>query len=57
MSAGGGHKGVINAKTICGSVKLRKYGKLFNGMRFPLKLKVAINKSYQRPAILYRSEA
>ena len=47
----------MTARTRCGWVKYRECGKLLYGRRFPLMLKGADDKSYERPAILYGSEA
>ena len=47
----------MTARTICGWVKFREYCALLYGMRFPLRLKGAVYKSYVRPVILYGSEA
>ena len=46
----------MTARTRCGCVKFKEYGKLPCG-RFHLKLKGAVYKSYVRPAILYGSKA
>ena len=46
-----------HVRTRCGLVKIRECGELLYGMRFPLKLKEAIYRSYVRPVILYGSEA
>ena len=40
-----------------GWVKFRVCGELLCGMRFPLKMKWAVYKSYIRLAIMYGSEA
>ena len=55
VSAGGGCKAAVTARTRCELFRLREYGEF--GRRFPLKLKGAVNTSYVRPAILYGSEA
>ena len=57
MSAGGGCEAAVTARTRCGWDKLRKCSELLHGMRFSIKLKLAVHKSYVRPAILHRSEA
>ena len=57
MSVGEGCEAVVTVRTRCGWVKLRECGELLYGRRFPPKLKVAVYKSYVRPAILHGSEA
>ena len=57
VSAGGGCEAAETARTRCGWVKIRDYGELLYGKRFPLCLKGAVHRSYTRPAILYGSEA
>ena len=55
VSAGGGCKTAVTARTRHGWVMPRECGELLCG-RFPLKVKGAVYKSYARPAILYASE-
>ena len=57
VSAGGGYKAAVTARTRCGWVKVRECGESLHGGRFPLKLKRSIYKSYVRPAILDGCEA
>ena len=57
MIAGGGCEAAVTARTRCGWVKLRECGELLYCMKFPQKLKGAVNKSYVWPAIPYRREA
>ena len=57
VSDGGRCEAAVTVRTRCGWVKLRKSGELLHGMRFPLKLKGAVHKSYVRPAILHGNEA
>ena len=57
VSAGGRCEAAVTARTRCGWVKLRGCGELLHCKRFPPKLKVAVYKSYVRPAILHESEA
>ena len=57
LSAGGGCDAAVTARTRYGWVKIRECGKLLYGGRFPPMQKVAVDKSYVRPAILYGSEA
>ena len=56
MSAGGVCEAAVTVRTRCGWVKPRECGELQHGMRFPLKLKGAVYKSYIRLTILYGSE-
>ena len=56
VSAGGGCKAALTARTRCGWVMFRECGELLHGRRFSLRLKGAVYKSYVRPAILYGSE-
>ena len=56
VSAGRGCEAAVTARTICGWVMLRECGELLYVMRFPLKLKGAVHKSYVRPAIVQRSD-
>ena len=56
VSAGGGCEAAVTVRARCGWVKPRECGELLYGRRFPLKQKVAVYKSYVRPAILYGSE-
>ena len=51
VSAGGGCEAAVTARTRCGSVRYRECSELLYG-RLPLKLKVAVYKSYVRTAIL-----
>ena len=53
VSAGGGCEVAVTARTRCGWVMFRECGELLYGRRFPLRVKVAVCKSYLRPAILY----
>ena len=57
VSASRGCEAAVTARTRCGWDKLRKCGELLYGRRFPLRLKMAVNKSYVRPAILHGREA
>ena len=57
VSVGGGHEAAVTARKRCGWVTLIECRELLHGMRFPLKLKGAVYKSYVRSAILYGSEA
>ena len=57
VSAGGGCETAETARTICGLVKLMECGELLYVRRFPLKLKGADYKSYERPKMPYKSEA
>ena len=57
VSAGGGCEAAVTARTRCWWAKLRECGELLHGRKFLLKLKLAVYKSYVRPAILYGSEA
>ena len=56
LSAGGGCEAAVIARTRCGWVKFKECSDLLYGRRFPLRLKVAVCKSYIRPAILYGGE-
>ena len=56
VSAGGGCDAAVTARKRCGWVKPMVCGKLLCGRIFPLKLKVAVYKSYVRPAIMCGSE-
>ena len=47
----------VTVRTRCGWVKIREYGKLLYGKRFPLKVREAVYKGYVCPTILYGSEA
>ena len=57
VSACGGYKAAVTARTRCWWVKLRECCELLYGRRYPLKLKGAVYMSYLRPAILYESQA
>ena len=57
LSAGGGRKADVSARTICWWAKCRGCGELIYGLRFLKKPKGAAYKSYIRPAILHGSEA
>ena len=56
MSAGGGCEAAVTARTRCGWVKIREWGELLYGRRFPLKLKGSVYRNYVWPAILCGSE-
>ena len=47
---------LLHQPCICGLVKCRECGELLYGRKFPLKMKVAVYKSYVRPKILNGSE-
>ena len=57
VSAGGGCEAAVTARTRCGWANFRECSELLHGSRLPLRLKVAVHKSYARSAILYGSEA
>ena len=57
VSACGGCEAAVTARTRCGLVRFRECGKLLYDMRYPLRLKGDVYKSYVKPAILYGSEA
>ena len=57
VSASGGCKAAVTARTGCGWDKFRECGQLLYGRRFPLRLTGAVYKSYVRSVILYGSEA
>ena len=57
VSASGGCEAAVTARIRCGWVKLSECGELLHSSMFPLRLKVAVYKSYVRLAILYGSEA
>ena len=57
VSSGGGCEAAATVRITCGWVKLRECSELLHGMRFPLKQKEAVYKSYVGPAIMYGSEA
>ena len=56
MSAVGGCKAAVTARTRCAWVKLRECGELLHSRRFLLQLKWAVYASYLRSEILYGSE-
>ena len=56
LSAGGGCEADVTVRTGCGWVKFTECGELLYGRRFPLKLKLAVYRSYVRLAILCGSE-
>ena len=47
----------MTVSTRCRLVTFMQCGELLYSMRFPLKLKMVVYKSYRKPAILYESEA
>ena len=55
VCSGGGYENTVNTRHRW--VKLREYGELLYGRRFPLKMKGSVYNSHVRPAILYGSEA
>ena len=55
--AGGECEAVVTARTRCGWIRFMECSELLYGRRFPLRLKVAVNKSYVWPAVLCGSEA
>ena len=55
VSARGGYEAAVPARARCGWFKLRGCGELLYG-RFPLKLKMAVYRSYVRSPILYGNE-
>ena len=57
VSAGGGCEAAVTARTLCRWVKFSECGEFLHGKRFPLMPKGAVYKGYDRPAILYGSEA
>ena len=57
VSAGGGHKAAVTARTRCGWDEVMQCGELLYGRRFSLNLKGAVYGSYVRPAILHGSKA
>ena len=57
VSAGRGCEAFLTPRTRCGWVKFRECGELLYGGRFPLRLKIAVYRSYARAAILHGSEA
>ena len=57
VSAGGGCEASVTSRTRCGWVMIRECSELLYGRGFPLRLKLAVYKSYVRPAILYGRKA
>ena len=57
VSAVGGCEAAVTVRARCGWVKFRECGELMYGMRFPIRLKRAVYRSYVRPALLHGSEA
>ena len=57
MSAGGGCDAAVTARTRCGWVKFRECDKLLYAMRFQQKMRMAVYKTFVRPAILCGSQA
>ena len=57
MIAVGGCEAAVTAKTRCGWVKFRECSELLHCRRCPLRLNVAVHRSYIRSSILYGSEA
>ena len=56
MSVDGGCEAVATARTRYWWIKLKESGELLYGWTYFLRLKVAVYKSYARPAILHQSE-
>ena len=56
VSAGGGCKAAVTARTRCWWGKYMECGELLCGLRSPLRLKAATSKSNLKPPIMYTSE-
>ena len=57
VSAGGGCEAGVTVRTGCRWTKSMECGKHLYGKKVPLKLKMAVYKSYEAPANMYGSEA
>ena len=57
VSTGGECVASVTVNTRCGWVRFREFGVLVYGWRFPLRMNVAVYKSFVGPAMLYESEA